>query len=111
MTRPRLLTEKCETCIFRPGNPMRLNAGRVREMVNAAVQSGGSIICHSTIEFRDDDEGGSSRPYRDDEAMCRGFYDAAGPRSNFVRVMERLGGFEEVPPPAGQVDSEASPEG
>jgi hypothetical protein len=98
---PQLLSEKCGTCIFRPGNPMRLRAGRVKDMVNRALADGGSIICHDSLVHREDDDGAeAARSYREGEAMCRGFYDAHGHRSYWVRIVERLGGFEEVPPPS-----------
>jgi hypothetical protein len=90
--RPRLLSVQCQTCIFRPGNPMRLRAGRLRQMVRDALQQGSQgIICHSTVSYGANPDFGG--------ALCRGFYDAYGPQNNFVRVMERLGGFTEVDPP------------
>lgn len=93
MSRPRLLTEKCATCIFRSGNPMRLRPGRLRDMVTRGIVGGG-ITCHSTLSYGAHPDFG--------EAMCRGFYDAHGPATNFVRVIERIGGFEQVPPPVNE---------
>jgi hypothetical protein len=55
----------CSTCIFRPGNLMRLPEGRVEGMVASAVKSEGVIPCHHTTY------GG----HPDGEAVCRGFYD------------------------------------
>lgn len=89
--RPRLLSRKCATCIFRPGNLMHLRPGRVTEMVRSAVAGGGTITCHSTLEYGEHPDYG--------EAVCRGFYDSVGPRSQIVRIVERLGGYTEVPPP------------
>jgi hypothetical protein len=89
--RPRLLSEKCQTCIFRPGNLMRLRPGRVRQMVRQTLDAGATITCHETLPY------GQYPDY--DKAVCRGFYDAHGQRSNLVRIVERLGGFDEVPPP------------
>jgi len=95
--RPRLMREQCSTCIFRPGNPMQLRPGRVKDMVNEALREGcQGIICHATLSYGDHPDFGG--------ALCRGFYDSFGPRNNFVRVMERLGGFTEVDPPAEQED-------
>jgi hypothetical protein len=90
--RPRLLSRQCETCIFRPGNLIRLRRGRLKDMVAGALQQGSQgVICHDTLSYgAHPDHGG---------ALCRGFYDAYGPQSNFVRIMERLGGFTEVEPP------------
>lgn len=92
--RPRLLAEKCSTCIFRPGNPMHLRRGRVAEMVRDSVAGGGAITCHKTLPYGDHPDFG--------EAMCRGFYDTVGERSNIIRVMHRLGGFLEVAPPVDE---------
>ena len=89
--KPRVLAEKCSTCIFRPGNPMRLRPGRVKDMVDTALRGGGYITCHKTLSYGDHPEIG--------EAVCRGFYDAHGPASNLLRIYERLGGFEEVAAP------------
>lgn len=87
----RVLTEKCSTCIFRPGNPMRLDAGRVRGMVEDALTGGGYITCHQTLTYGDHPGFGP--------AVCRGFHDAHGYRSNLIRIMGRLGGITEVAPP------------
>jgi len=90
--RPRLLSEQCETCVLRPGNPMHLRAGRLRDMCNEAIKDGSQgIICHDTLTYG---------PFPDyGPAVCRGFYDTMGYRNNFIRIMDRLGGFEIVPPP------------
>jgi hypothetical protein len=57
-----VLTARCETCIFRPGNLMHLAPGRVEGMVAEAVREEAAITCHSTL-------------YRDDvaPAVCAGF--------------------------------------
>ncbi|KYH44795.1 hypothetical protein ATK17_1753 [Branchiibius hedensis] len=56
-----VVADRCGTCIFRPGDPMRLAPGRVKDMVNAAVSQDSAIICHSSL-------GGQN-------AVCRGFFD------------------------------------
>lgn len=90
--KPRLLEDKCGTCIFRPGNLMRLKPGRVRGMVRDAIAGGGFITCHATLP-------GPHNPTRAQAAICRGFHDAHGHRSNLLRIFGRLGGFTEVPVP------------
>jgi len=90
--RPRLLSGQCATCIFLPGNPMHLRPGRLKTMVTAGLrQDCQGIICHDTLSYGDHPGFGP--------ALCRGFYDAYGPQSNFIRVIERIGGFTEVDPP------------
>lgn len=90
--RPRLLSRQCGTCLFRPGNPMHLRPGRLKSMVTDALRQGvQGIICHDTLSYGGHPDSGG--------ALCRGFYDRYGPQSNFIRVMERIGGFTEVDPP------------
>ena len=59
-----VLREKCDTCIFRPGNLMRLRPGRVKSMVDECLAIDGIIPCHETLE---------GKPKRN--AVCRGFFD------------------------------------
>lgn len=54
----------CDTCIFRPGNKMGLEEGRVEQMVADATADDGCIPCHKTILGA-----------HEQEAVCRGFYD------------------------------------
>lgn len=85
--KPRLLSEQCETCIYRPGNLMHLSRGRLRQMTQEALQEGNQgVICHDTLDLSAG-------------AVCRGFYDLHGYRNNFIRVIQRIGGFQEIPPP------------
>lgn len=63
-----VLSEKCRTCIFRPGNPMRLQPGRVQQMVDDSLKAGGAITCHQTLAY-----GGYEA---EGEAICRGFFEA-----------------------------------
>lgn len=82
-----VMADKCSTCIFRPGNLMGLNAGRVKGMVDESVADGGCIPCHKTTFGQ-----------RDQEAICRGFFDAHADRVQALEVAKRLGMIEEVDP-------------
>jgi hypothetical protein len=96
--KPRVLSGQCSTCVGRPGNLMQLRPGRLRKMVQEAVNSGGGgIICHQTLSY------GSHPGFGG--AVCRWFYDHYGHLCNLIRIYERLGGFTEVDPP--QDDEEA----
>ncbi len=57
-----VLSERCKTCIFRPGNLMHLPPGRVSEMCDEAQENNGAIICHSTLD-------------KEQQAVCKGFFD------------------------------------
>lgn len=43
-----VMAAKCSTCVFRPGNLMGLEPGRLKEMVTESVEDGGGITCHKT---------------------------------------------------------------
>jgi len=88
LRKTRLLSRECRTCIFKPGNLMHLEPGRLREMVDAARGDAGYIICHQTLPYAD-----SPIP----PAVCRGFADRY--RTWQLQVMARLWGFLEVDPP------------
>lgn len=92
MTRPQLLAERCSSCVFRPGNLMKLAPGRLSDLIQHNLDAGAALICHQTLSYGDHPEVG--------EAVCRGFYDAYGDDVNAIRVMHRLGGFQEIPAPA-----------
>ena len=84
----RRLTEMCATCIMRSpaDGQIQLGSERVRAFITEVRDAGSYVVCHSTI-LRDDVQ----------PAICRGFADRYG--SNYLRIMERLGGFADVPPP------------
>ncbi len=85
----RLLSEECATCVFKPGNPMHLAPGRLKQLVTEACDDQhGYIVCHSTLPYA----GSPIAP-----AICRGFadrYDTA-----LLRLIRLLWGFIEVDPP------------
>jgi hypothetical protein len=57
----RVCRAECATCVFRPGNLMRLRPGRLRGMVRDSLASDSFIVCHKTLDG--------------DRAVCRGFYE------------------------------------
>ena len=73
-----VMAKMCKTCIFRPGNLMDLEPGRVEGMARDATRDESCIPCHNTL-------------YKEgvDNAVCRGFFDrhATAP----LQVAERLG--------------------
>lgn len=82
--RVRLMADKCSTCIFRPGNRMDLEPGRVAQMLADVRATDGFVPCHKTI--------GTGLP----SAICRGSNDAH--RGGLVRLADRgvLAGVVEV---------------
>jgi hypothetical protein len=92
--RPRLLADRCSSCVFRPGNLMQLADGRLADLVAANRAEGTLLVCHQTLSYG---------PHPEQlEALCRGFWDAYADSSAVAQVMGRLFGpdwYEEVPPP------------
>jgi hypothetical protein len=88
----KVKSEKCATCIFRPGNPMSLEAGRVAQMVEECRQKDSFVICHDTIDHAAHERGVPG----ENEAACRGYLDT-GAYPQMLRIAERLGVVEEVP--------------
>lgn len=89
LSKSRLLSRQCETCIFAPGNRMHLPPGRLHELVTETRRRESFIICHDTLPHYKDPE---AKP-----AVCRGFADRYHTQS--LQLIERLFGFVEVDPP------------
>ncbi len=86
-----VLHQQCATCIFRPGNPMHLRPGRVKEMVDACVEHDVHIPCHehmTVFDEWDDDE--AMQQINPEDPVCRGFYDRYPGVGQLIRVMDRL---------------------
>lgn len=72
----RVMAERCSTCIFRPGNLMHLQSGRVKDMMETVRATEGCIPCHQTL--------GDEK-----QAVCRGQFEAA--KTQPLQIAERLG--------------------
>lgn len=82
-----VMADRCSTCIFRPGNLMHLERGRVGVMVRECLSDplgGASITCHDTL----------SGP----QAICRGFWDGHAQRQWRLMLAEAMGIVREVEP-------------
>lgn len=67
---------RCNTCIFRPGNLMNLEDGRVEQMVDEATADDGCIPCHKHLGD-------------DIEPVCRGFFEKHA--TTPLQLADRLG--------------------
>lgn len=76
---------KCSTCIYRPGNLMRLEPDRKATMESEAVANQSVIPCHKTIY------GAEVGP-----AICRGYWDTQKHNVGLLSAAERLGLMKEV---------------
>lgn len=92
--RVRLMERRCGTCIFRPGNRMHLEPGRVKDMVDTCVERQGHVVCHDTLAHNDKGLPG---------AVCRGFeqHPAGAARSLAVRFLKATGRVTLVDPETG----------
>jgi hypothetical protein len=93
LMKSRLLTEQCKTCIYRPGNPMHLAPGRLKDITDRARAEEGFIVCHATLR--------GVAPTGVKPAICRGFYDRYSTQA--LQIIERLWGFLLVDPPEPHV--------
>jgi len=87
----RLLSERCATCILRPGDPMHLGAERTAAFIRHALDVGSYVVCHQTLTYGDFPGYGP--------AICRGFFDAYRDRSRDLLILRAGRRLTEVPPP------------
>lgn len=73
----RIMAEMCSTCIFRPGNPMHLEKGRVAGMLAGVRADDSFVTCHKAL--------GTGQP----GVICRGSNDAHP--GQMFRIAQRLG--------------------
>lgn len=85
--RTRALSRQCETCIYRPGNPV-MNEQRCLAFEREVLADNRFIPCHSTYEPLGRGPG----------AVCRGFYIRNRGRG-VLAAIDRLWGFVFVDPP------------
>lgn len=85
----RLLSRQCSTCIYRPGNLMRLRPGRLKDITEENRRAQSYLVCHQTLRDGAAPSAG--------EAVCRGFYDRFS--TTFTQVGDRLRWWREVTPP------------
>lgn len=90
--------DRCDTCIFHPGNRMHLMPGRLADMVRTVVQQGTHIPCHDTLLY--------AGPTRQRPAVCRGMFDhpKAGPASQVLALGRSLGTIRYQVPNAKEPD-------
>lgn len=76
---------KCDTCVFRKGNPMKLAPGRLAEIIDENLKADTALICHKTTYEQ-----------KPDENVCKGFFDAYGDEITALQIAERMGLIELV---------------
>ena len=76
--RVHVMRERCPTCVFRPGNKMGLDPGRLKGLIDDNREGDSALTCHETL-------------YRAgvDNAICRGFFDLE-PKTLPLQLAERM---------------------
>ena len=87
----RLLSERCPTCILRPGDPMHLGPERTAAFIRQVLGAGSYVVCHDTLSYGDFPEYGP--------AVCRGFFDRYRDRTPALLILQAGRRLTEVPPP------------
>jgi hypothetical protein len=82
-----VMSERCDTCIFRPGNLMDLNQGRLADIIESTDRGDTNVICHKSRSVSGD--------LRQD-AWCKGSVDRRA--GQMIRIMDRLGGIPLLTP-------------
>lgn len=85
----RVHSEKCTTCVFRPGNLMHLSDGVLQGLIDATLtdeSQAGNIPCHDTL-------------YLEAGAICRGWWDGYADKLSLFQMAKRMGIVIEIPPP------------
>lgn len=83
-----LLTRKCSSCIYRPGNQMHLENGRVEEMTQRSRDQDANVICHQSKDMTGE---------LTVNAWCAGSIEEVG-HGQMIRIMNRLGLMPEMEP-------------
>lgn len=84
-----VLSEKCSTCVYRPGNLMNLSEGRLKALAGEADANASAVICHQTLR---------TVGY-EDQAVCRGYYDSCNGRNPTLALADALGVIAYDDPP------------
>jgi hypothetical protein len=87
----RLLSERCPTCILRPGDPMHLGPDRTAAFIRQVLDTGSYVVCHDTLTYGDFPDYGP--------AICRGFFDAYRDRTRDLLILRAGRRLTEVPAP------------
>ena len=87
---PRVLSRRCETCIFWTDGRALVSRERRDELAQAAVENDSWVICHSTLP---------NRVPAGEQAICRGFWGKHKNDTLGCRLATMLGGPVKVEPP------------
>ena len=87
----RVLSRRCTTCLFRRDQPF--GEARAAQVIQANVDAGALLTCHTTLPYGDDPEFGP--------AVCAGFWAAHGQQTTAGQIAQHLIGITRINPPEG----------
>jgi hypothetical protein len=90
----RVLSSRCETCVFRPGTPFE---DRAEDLAAANVAAGALLTCHSTLPYGAHPDFGP--------AVCAGFWARHGMRTAAGRMARFMLGVIRIAPPASSPET------
>lgn len=80
-----VLSRQCATCVLRPGNLMRLQQGRLKNLIETNRRKDTALTCHDTLDG--------------ERAICRGYFDAYWQEVTPLRMAVAFHIIKEVSPP------------
>jgi hypothetical protein len=88
--RVRVLSHRCDSCLFRRDHPF--GKRRAAEVIRVNVDRGALLTCHNTLPYGPHPEFGP--------AVCAGFWAAHALETAAGRMAARLIGITRIAPPA-----------
>jgi hypothetical protein len=87
----RVLSDRCATCVFRPGARMGLSQDEFDHLISRTLDAEALLTCHSTFPYTNPEFG---RP-----AACAGFWAQHGAETAAGRTAQDVLGVTRVAPP------------
>lgn len=100
--RVHVMAEKCSTCVFRPGNPMSLRPGQLKDLTDHVQETGVPFSCHQTLPYA----GAEHIAFYGGAALCAGAvanYAAGSPQMQLALAMDVVTYVDPAPPEVGKM--------
>lgn len=100
--RVHVMAEKCSTCVFRPGNPMSLRPGQLKDLTDHVQETGVPFSCHQTLPYA----GAEHIAFYGGAALCAGAvanYAAGSPQMQLALAMDVVTYVDPAPAHVGKL--------
>lgn len=100
--RVHVMAEKCSTCVFRPGNPMSLRPGQLKDLTDHVQETGVPFSCHQTLPYA----GAEHVAFYGGAALCAGAvanYAADSPQMQLAIAMDVVTHVDPAPAEVGKL--------